>query len=129
MCAVSWFDKAVEEINVNWALFVIGSILFVFIYWLRGKLMVKQHLELEFAERQKRLQAKERETYISERRNQELVWLTSPRLKELKSLNEIFNRKQFRNGLEAGFPSVPEKIQIVVNSKYYFERYDFADVR
>ena len=125
MCAVSWFDNAVEEINVNWALIVIGSILFVFIYWLRGKLMVKQHLELEFAERQKRLQAKERETYISERRNQELVWLTSPRLKELKSLNEIFNRKQFRNGLEAGFPSVPEKIQIVVNSKYYFERYDF----
>ena len=37
MCAVSWIDKAVEEINVNWALIVIGSILFVFIYWLRGK--------------------------------------------------------------------------------------------
>jgi len=125
MCVVTWIDNVVEEINVNWVLIVICSILFVSIYWLHGKLLVKRHLELEFAERQKRLQAKKRETYISERRIQDFVWLTSPRLKELKSLNDTFNRKQFRNGLEAGFPSVPEKIQIVVNSKYYFERYDF----
>lgn len=103
------------------------SILFLFflIHWLRGRRLLKIHLEKEIGENRRALQQKERRKQLYEEYIKHIVYQTSPRLRTLKEINESASREQFRNGLEVNFPATPERLTTVVNNKYYFEHFDF----
>lgn len=120
-----WLNTIAEEVKEQ-PVIVIAMVFFLILgHWLHGRQMVNKRMKQKAAEYQQGVWEKGKCKEQYQNTVQHFVWHTSPKLQALRILNDTVIKEQLKHGAEPGGLASPEKLFTVINSKYYFEHFDF----